>query len=74
MATSPSIKVRCRYCGYLLPGILPIDNTPNSALLLNHLSAMHRDQVGPYLRRLEQEEDMDTVVMEAYERVEDAVR
>jgi hypothetical protein len=74
MATSPSIKVRCRYCGYLLPGVLRIDNTPNSALLLNHLSAMHRDQVGPYLRRLEQEEDMDTVVMEAYERVEGAAR
>jgi hypothetical protein len=32
---------------------------------------MHRDQVGPYLRRLEQEEDMATVVMEAFERVED---
>jgi hypothetical protein len=31
---------------------------------------MHRDQVGPYLPRLEQEEDIDTVVMEAYEQVE----
>ena len=71
MAASSSIQVRCRYCGYLLPGILRIDNTPNGALLLHHLSAMHPDQVGPYLRRMEQEEDIDTVVMEAYERVED---
>jgi hypothetical protein len=39
-------------------------------MLLNHLSAMHPDRVGPYLRRMAAGEDMDTVAAEAYEVVE----
>ena len=74
MATSPSsIHVCCRYCGCGLPGILRIDNKPNGAMLLNHLSAMHPSEVGPYLRQMETE-DIGTVAMEASERVEGAER
>jgi hypothetical protein len=43
---------------------------PNGAMLLQHLSAMHPDQVGPYLRRMATE-DIATVAAEAYEVVED---
>ena len=39
-------------------------------MLLNHLSAMHPDQVGPYLRRMEAGECITTVVVEAYEVIE----
>ena len=70
-ASSSSIQVRWRYCECLFPGILRIDNTSNGALLLNHLSAMHPDEVGPYLRRIETE-DIGTVAMEAFARVEGA--
>jgi len=41
----------------------------NGALLLHHLSAMHRAEVKPLLERL-RTEDIGTVAMEAYERVE----
>lgn len=69
MAASPSIHVRCRLCGCILPGWLRVFNQPNSAMLLGHLSAMHPDEVGPYLRRMATE-DIGTVAMEAYERVD----
>jgi hypothetical protein len=36
---------------------------------LHHLTAMHRDQVGPYLRRMEAGECITAVVVEAYEVV-----
>jgi hypothetical protein len=70
---SQSIHVRCRFCEVVLPGWLRIDNKPNGAMLLNHLSAMHPAEVGPYLRRMTTE-DIGTVAMEAYERVEGAER
>jgi hypothetical protein len=50
-------------------GLLPIDYQPDGAMLLHHLSWDHPDQVGPYLRRMETE-DIGTVAMEAFERVE----
>jgi hypothetical protein len=66
----PSRYLRCRLCGHMLPGWLRVPNQPDGAMLLNHLSMRHPDEVGPYLRRVETEE-IDTVVMEAFERVED---
>ena len=63
-------RYRCRYCGRVLPAWLPVAQCPNGAMLLNHLSAMHPDRVGPYLRRMAAGEDMDTVAAEAYEVVE----
>jgi hypothetical protein len=38
-------------------------------MLLNHLSMMHPPEVTPYLERM-RTEDIGTVAMEAYERVE----
>jgi hypothetical protein len=69
MATSPSNQVRCRYCGHVLPGWLRVFNRPHGALLLHHLSAMHRDEVKPLLERM-RTEDIGTVAMEAFERIE----
>jgi hypothetical protein len=72
MATSPtSNPVRCRYYGYVLPSWLRIDNKPHGTMLLNHVSAMHPTEVKTLLRRMEAE-DIATVVMEAFERAEDA--
>jgi hypothetical protein len=61
-------RYRCRYCGHDFPAALPVTQAPNGAMLLNHLSAMHRDQVGPDLRRMET--DCIDVVVDAYEVVE----
>ena len=61
---------RCRSCGHGFPAWLPVAQRPNGAMLLNHLSAMHRDRVGPYLRRMDAGEDIATVAAEAYEVVE----
>jgi hypothetical protein len=36
-------------------------------MLLQHLSAMHPDQVGPYLARMAAGENIATVAAEAYE-------
>jgi hypothetical protein len=68
MITPPSPYVRCRYCGDVLRGFLPVDHKPNGAMLLHHLSQQHPDQVGPYLERM-RTEDIGTVAMEAYERI-----
>jgi hypothetical protein len=59
---------KCIFCGVSFAA-LPVTQEPNGAMLLNHLSAMHPDQVGPYLRRMETE-CITTVVVEAFEVVE----
>jgi hypothetical protein len=55
----------------VLRGLLPIDNKPNGAMLLHHLSWDHPHEVGGYLERM-RTEDIGTVAMEAFERVEHA--
>jgi hypothetical protein len=62
-------RFKCRFCGHGLPAWLPVAQRLDGALLLNHLSAMHPDQVGPYLDRMATE-DIATVAAEAYEIVE----
>jgi hypothetical protein len=62
-------RYRCRFCAALLPAWLPVAKRPNGAMLLNHLAAMHPDQVGPSLRRMATE-DIATVAAEAYEVIE----
>ena len=70
MTTLPSTHVRCKLCGYVFPGgWLRVFNQPNGALLLNHLSMMHPAEVKPYLERM-RTEDIGTVAMEAFERVD----
>jgi hypothetical protein len=53
----------------VLPAWLPVFNAPESAMLLHHLSAQHPIELSPYLKRMATE-DIDTVVMELFERVE----
>jgi hypothetical protein len=38
-------RYRCRYCGAILPAWLPAAQRPDGAMLFNHLSAMHPDEV-----------------------------
>jgi hypothetical protein len=66
----PRKRYRCRYCGFDFPAALPVTQAPNGAMLLQHLSAMHPDQVEPYLRRMETGEEIATVAAEALEVVE----
>jgi hypothetical protein len=61
----PRPRYRCRYCGYDFPAALPVTHAPDGAMLLNHLAAMHREVVGPYLARMRTDEDHDRVVVEA---------
>jgi hypothetical protein len=68
---SPRPRDRCRYCGLLFNAWLPWAQAPSGVLLFGHLIQHHRDQVSPYLRRLAAGEDLTTVVLEAYEVVED---
>jgi hypothetical protein len=70
MATSLSLHVRCRLCGFVFPGgWFRLPNVPNSAMLLHHLGNEHLAEAKPYLKRMETEE-IDEVVMELFERVE----
>jgi hypothetical protein len=50
------------------PAGLRLDNKPNGTMLLHHLSMMHPAAVKPYLDRM-RTEDIGTVAMEAFERV-----
>jgi hypothetical protein len=47
-----NIHLRYRLCGRVFPGSLPMQNEPNGAMLVHHLSAMHPTEEGPYLRRM----------------------
>lgn len=64
---TPKTRYRCTYCGAELPAWLPVFNEPNGAMLLDHLSAMHPDEVKYYLDRMPTDDDHDRVVVEAYE-------
>jgi hypothetical protein len=61
----PRKRYRCRYCGVSFAA-LPVTQAPNGAMLLQHLSAMHPDQVGQYLDRMPTDDDHDRVIVEAY--------
>jgi hypothetical protein len=63
-------RFRCRICGVTLPAWLPVAKQPDGAMLLYHLSQQHPAEVKPYLERM-RTEDIRTVTMEVYERVED---
>jgi hypothetical protein len=71
VASHTSRYVRCRYCGDVLHGLLPVDYAPDGALLLYHLSWHHRAQVKPLINRM-RTEDIAIVAMEAFERLDDA--
>jgi hypothetical protein len=66
-------RYHCCYCGYDFPAALPVTQEPNGAMLLNHLAAMHRDELRPYLARMATE-DIAAVAAEAYEVVEGDAR
>jgi hypothetical protein len=60
---------RCRFCGRVyLPGS-PVEQRPDGAMLLCHLSEPHTHQVGPYRERMHTK-DIRAVAAEAHEVVE----
>jgi hypothetical protein len=63
-------RFMCRFCNHVLPAWFPVAKRVNSAMLLHHLGQDHRDQMGPYLARMETE-CIDTVVVEAFEVIEE---
>ena len=67
---TPHLRYRCRFCSHILPVWLPAAQRPEGSMLLYHLSQHHPDQVAPYLERM-RTECITTVVVEAYEVVED---
>jgi hypothetical protein len=73
MTSPPSRRrsphVRRRLCGQVLPGWLVVPDVPDGALLLGHLSRVHREACTPYLQRMATE-DIGTVAMDCFERVE----
>jgi hypothetical protein len=58
------MTTRRRY-RWTLPAALPVTQRPNGAMLLNHLSAMHREELRPYLARMAAGENIATVAAEA---------
>jgi hypothetical protein len=66
----PRKTFKCRYCGAVLPAWIPVFNEPDGAMLLHHLGQDHPDQVKAYLDQMHTDEDIDRVVLQAYEVVE----
>ena len=62
------VNVRCRLCQAILPGWPPVQNRPDGAILLHHLSTHHPQEVKPSLQRMETE-DIGPVAMEVFEQV-----
>ena len=62
--------MRCKLCGTVLPGWLRVANQPEGAMLLYYLGADHPTGVTAFLDRMRGSEDIGTVVMEAFERVD----
>jgi hypothetical protein len=52
---------------------LPAAQAPDGALLLQHLSQQHPDQVGPYLDRMRHTDEIAPVAAEAYAVMEEHV-
>jgi hypothetical protein len=67
----PRKRYRCRYCGAVLPGWLPVAKRPDGAVFLNHLSAMHPEELRPYLACMATE-DIATGAVECYDMVEES--
>jgi hypothetical protein len=67
---APPRRYRCRFCGLLLSAWLPVAREPNGAMLLQHLSHTHPDQVGAYLARMHTDEDITSVAADSYEVVD----
>jgi hypothetical protein len=63
-------RYRCRYCGLVLNAWLPVPGEPDGAMLLQHLSQHHPEQVGAYLARMHTDEDIGRVAAEAFMVVE----
>ena len=68
MSDERNTQVRCRLCGRPLPGWLLVPHVPHATLLMDHLGCRHPVAFTPLLRRMATE-DMEAVVMEAFERV-----
>jgi hypothetical protein len=66
-----SPNVRCTLCGALLPGWLPVPHVPHASLLIEHPDRRYPAEFRPLLRRMATE-DIETVVMEAFARMEGA--
>jgi hypothetical protein len=64
-----SRHVRCKLCGIVFSGWLPVANAPEGSILLYHLGADHPTEVTAYLDRMRGSEDIGTVAMEAFEHV-----
>ena len=62
--------VRCKLCGELVPGWLPIQNRPAGDMLQYHLSTWHPDESRAYGARIHNTNDLGPILMEAFERVE----
>ena len=54
-----SPDVRCRLCGRVFPGWLPVPDEPHAALLLHHLAALHPVDLKPLLARMATEDILD---------------
>jgi hypothetical protein len=54
----------------VLPVWLRVANQPDGAMLLYHLGANNPTEVTAFLDRMRGSEDIGTVVMEAFERVD----
>jgi hypothetical protein len=67
----PQNRYRCRRCGRVLHAWLPVLGEPDGARLLQHLSQAHPGEVGAYVARMQTDEDITPVVLEAFEGVAD---
>jgi hypothetical protein len=65
-------RYSCRFCGFDFPAWLSAAQRPDGAMLLQYLSAMPRDHVGPYLDWMAADEDITPVAAETYEVIKEA--
>jgi hypothetical protein len=64
-------RYRCRLCGAELAAWLPVAQCPDTPRLLSHLGQRHPGQAGPYLDRMQTEDDIETILLaEVFEVVE----
>src|SRR5262249_35868689 len=71
MADDRDTHVRCRHCAAILPGWLPWAHAPHASILVAHLQHRHPAAFSQMLQRMATE-DIEAVVMEAFERLEAA--
>jgi hypothetical protein len=64
-------RFKCRFCGVTFSAWIRVPGEPAGVRLLHHMSQSHSAELRPYLAQMEVSDDITSVIVQAYEAVEE---